>query len=208
MPTRPRTPPPFPPSPTSLPPSPTQLICKGGASTPEEVSAAYNVLLSLLLPIHGNLRDLCAMVFRHLASGLAAMGGVGGKLARQEVCQQLLAFAAAALRWVDTLIRGQMGDPAIGCVTTSTDVEPGLDPSLAHAPSPRSPHRQAPSAAMESVAALARAVVLRAADRADARAVAVELALGLLGLLDPAEGEAFVVFTARLSRTPKAGPPA
>ncbi|KAL6773776.1 hypothetical protein ACKKBG_A22455 [Auxenochlorella protothecoides x Auxenochlorella symbiontica] len=136
------------------------LICKGGASTPQEVSAAYGVLLSLLQPIHGNPRDLCAMVFRHLASGLAAMGGGGGKVARAEVCHQLIAFASSALG-------------------------------------------QSPSAATESVAALARAVVLRAADRADARTAAVELAMGLLGLLGPAEGEAFVVFTARLSRTPK-----
>ncbi|KFM27274.1 Condensin-2 complex subunit D3 [Auxenochlorella protothecoides] len=141
------------------------LICKGGASDPQEVSAAYGVLLSLLQPIHGNPRDLCAMVFRHLASGLAAMGGGGGKVARAEVCHQLIAFASSAL---------------------------GYGP------------RQSPSAATESVAALARAVVLRAADRADARTAAVELAMGLLGLLGPAEGEAFVVFTARLSRTPKA----
>ena len=53
------------------------------------------------------------------------------------------------------------------------------------------------------MAALARHVVLRAPDKAEFRAAAVEGAVALALALDPAEQQALVGFVARLSRTPK-----
>ncbi len=53
------------------------------------------------------------------------------------------------------------------------------------------------------MAALARHAVLRAPDKADSRAAAVEGAVALALVLDPPEQQQFVGFVARLSRTPK-----
>ena len=55
----------------------------------------------------------------------------------------------------------------------------------------------------DALAALARHVVLKAPDRAEARALAVAAAVPLVMLLQaPARGR-FVAFVARLSRTPR-----
>ena len=53
------------------------------------------------------------------------------------------------------------------------------------------------------MAALARHVLLKAPDRAEPRAAAVEAAVSLVGALGAAEHQQMVVFMARLSRTPK-----
>ncbi|GAB4813688.1 hypothetical protein N2152v2_000734 [Parachlorella kessleri] len=55
----------------------------------------------------------------------------------------------------------------------------------------------------EAVAALARHVVLKAPDKAEFRAAAVEGAVALVLSLDAGEQQAFVGFVARLSRAPK-----
>lgn len=64
------------------------------------------------------------------------------------------------------------------------------------------PCRRAPEC-REAVAALARHVLLKAPDRAEPRAAAVEAAVSLVGALGAAEHQQMVVFMARLSRTPK-----
>ncbi len=64
--------------------------------------------------------------------------------------------------------------------------------------------RRRSSESADALAALARHVVLKAPDRAEARALAVAAAVALVALLQaPARGR-FVTFVARLSRTPKA----
>ncbi|KAK9803508.1 hypothetical protein WJX73_000161 [Symbiochloris irregularis] len=57
--------------------------------------------------------------------------------------------------------------------------------------------------AVEAVAAAARNVLLRTPDKADARAAAVGCAVALVKALPRTEQHRFVVFVARLSRTPK-----
>lgn len=63
-------------------------------------------------------------------------------------------------------------------------------------------HRQS-AEAVEAVAAAARNVVLRAPDKADARTAAVSCAVALVRALPRSDQHRFVVFVARLSRTPK-----
>ena len=55
----------------------------------------------------------------------------------------------------------------------------------------------------EAVAALANACVLRAQDRAEARAASVAASLSILGVLSTDCLKRFVVFLSRLSRTAK-----
>lgn len=140
-----------------------QLVFSASSSE-AEVAGGYEVLLALLLPAHGKLPDLCALVFRQLANGLTRSGLVGAKSSDWGVVRSaVLSFAERAI--------AQASDDA--------------------------------SAGVDAVAALARIVVLKAIDRVDARAAAADLSIALLRLLPEEELETFVVFAARLSRTPK-----
>ena len=58
----------------------------------------------------------------------------------------------------------------------------------------------------EAVGALARHVVLKAPDKADYRAVATEASVGLMVQLPVISQHQFVLFAARLARTPKVTP--
>ena len=58
----------------------------------------------------------------------------------------------------------------------------------------------------EAVGALARHVVLKAPDKADYRAVATEAAVTLMSQLPTINQHQFVLFAARLARTPKVAP--
>ena len=61
------------------------------------------------------------------------------------------------------------------------------------------------SESWEAVGALARHVVLKAPDKADHRAVATEAAVALMSHLPTMSQHQFVLFAARLARTPKVG---
>lgn len=63
-------------------------------------------------------------------------------------------------------------------------------------------HRHS-SESLEAVGALARHVVLKAPDKADYRAVATEAAVKLVMQLPAVNQHHFVLFAARLARTPK-----
>ncbi|KAK9813253.1 hypothetical protein WJX72_011494 [[Myrmecia] bisecta] len=148
-------------------------IARSPSASEAVVEACFKVLMALVRPIHGSLRETSAMVLRQLTAGV-------------------LGLAEARAGSADTSKAGSASAPDRRALAIRERILQFANDVVQHT-----------SAAKDAVAALARHVILKAPDRAEYRALAAEAAVALVAHLPAAEQHTFVMFVARLSRTPK-----
>ncbi|KAK9842050.1 hypothetical protein WJX81_006195 [Elliptochloris bilobata] len=142
-------------------------------ATATAADGCFAALAELLAPRHGTVRETAALALRPLAPGLLGSAAAGGS----------------------GKAGGRSGRGGVDC-----RAGPAIRARIL-AFAGEALRRDADSA--DALAALARHVVLKAPDRAEARALAATAAVSLVALLQAPGRGRFVAFVARLSRTPK-----
>lgn len=132
--------------------------------------------MALLRPIHGSVKETTALVMRLLAPGLLGLSEVGGGGGGEAS-----KVAAGGPSRQGLAVRDLTLEFVREVLSRTYD-------------------------ATEAVGALARHLVLKVPDKADFRALAVDSAVALIAALPSTHQQQFVIFAARLSKTPKVVP--